>query len=52
MDQPDWTGVSKDRQRPAPLDSETFVARLRLLESRARDIKKLREAMKGSRGLE
>jgi len=41
----DWTGVDKSSPKVAPLTAETFVARLKLLSTRARDIQILRQAV-------
>lgn len=49
MEQTDWTGLSTSREPVAPLDERTFIERLRLLSTRARDVALLREAMKRRR---
>ena len=40
----DWTGVRPDDSPIAPLDGRSFVARLRLLSARVRDLTLLRRA--------
>ncbi len=40
----DWTGVQSDRSPIAPLDSDSFVVRLRLLSERAHSLTILRYA--------
>ena len=40
----DWTGVQPDRSRIAPLDGNSFIARLRLLSERANSLTILRNA--------
>lgn len=42
--QVDWTGVEPDRTAVAPLDAQSFVARLRLLSERAASLRTLQEA--------
>lgn len=42
----DWTGVSPVDEPIAPLTEETFVSRLALLSTRARDIQVLRDALR------
>ncbi len=40
----DWTGVEPDRSPIGPLDPESFVTRLRMLNERANSLLILREA--------
>ncbi len=40
----DWTGVRPDDSPIEPLDGRTFVARLRLLSDRVRDLTRLQRA--------
>ena len=40
----DWTGVHPDDSPIGPLDSRSFLARLRMLSERARDLTLLRRA--------
>lgn len=40
----DWTGVQSDRSPIGPLDSDSFVLRLRLLSERAHSLTILRNA--------
>jgi hypothetical protein len=42
----DWTGVQPDQARIAPLDSNSFIVRLRLLSERAHGLTILRNALK------
>jgi hypothetical protein len=42
----DWTGVQPDATIVAPLDSESFAARLRLLSERAYSVTILRNALR------
>jgi len=46
----DWTGVDKRPAQVAPLTAETFVARLKLLSTRAHDIQLLRQTVEQSKG--
>ena len=41
----DWTGVRPDDSPIEPLDSRLFVARLRVLSERVRDLTLLRQAL-------